>query len=209
MRWLAALILALAAVGAQAFEHCVPRSTWTPFGAGTSWVHGATHAEGVRVFTWGWWCPQSDGQWRSYIIRCVEGRTCLSVWAVTTELDTASRSVDPLQSLRSAVDRYSRPPLDVEVRAWEQAWIDATAALQASKPAAPGAAQLVVGPATRADGTRPAYRYVDGARSSTQVTPGATAGQACGTVFETTNAGSWATFGPAFAPDVGALCVKP
>lgn len=67
----------------------------------------------------------------------------------------------------------------------------------------------VVGPATRVDGTRPAYRYANGVRGA-QVTPGAVSGGACdvSTQFETTSAGTWGRFAPAFDPTVGTLCVR-
>lgn len=214
---IAALVLALlAGLWAQAHarpalpsEECVHKSFWTPYGSGTAWVRGTSEAAGVRVSWWAWWCPAADGQWVHVIQQCVQGRACLDAEGITRELDTAARSADPLEALRAARARLATPPLPSEQPAWDQATWDAAGELAKIRPQS--APALIVGPATRVDGTRPAYRYVDGKRGSTAVPPGATAGQPCdaGKAFETTSAGTWAPFGPAFAADIGTLCVRP
>jgi hypothetical protein len=208
---LISLVLTLSAFAAQA-QSCIWRSWWTPTGAGTALAHGTAEAVGVRVAWATYWCPLPDNRWEVVLQRCVVGRGCLDHETLIGLLDTAGRSTNPMQSLRDARAMFAREPLSTELPAWYAAEREAAAAAAALYP--PNAAAsaprpaLVVGAATRADGTRPAYRYTAGVRGTTQVPPGATAGQPCGTVFQATSAGSWATFGPSFVPDLGTLCVK-
>jgi hypothetical protein len=115
-------------------EDCIFKSFWTPAGTGSDWMQGATNAEGVRVLWWGWWCPRPDGTWRLRITRCVDGRTCLSAEVVTRELNTASRSADPLAELRAAAARYEQPPQESELPAWNQARVDAVVLMAPLRP---------------------------------------------------------------------------
>lgn len=192
------------------FQECIHKSIWTPFGTGTDWVSGLSEAGGVTVGWWGWWCPQSDGVWRDTIYRCVRGRGCMDLGSVTAALDTASRSVDPLQALRDVRDAVTAPPLDSELEAWEFAKREAISALLKIRPKPPAPA-YVVAAATAADGTRPAYLLTNGVRGTISVGR-AIAGQPCDPAkgsLPSTSGGLWAVFGPAFDPARVALCVKP
>lgn len=125
---------------------CIFRSLWTPTGSGSDWVHGTEQPVtrgGVSVSWWAWWCPNTDGTWRPYIIRCVEGRTCLSARAVGAELDTAARSADRLDALRAAVRKYQSAPLASELNDWDFARVAALQALEKIKPAPPGPVRWV------------------------------------------------------------------
>lgn len=145
---------------------CIHRSTWTPYGTGTDWVRGSeapVTETGVRVSWWAWWCPQTDGTWSPYIFRCVEGRTCLSAWQITSELDSAARSPDRLAALGAVITKYQTMPLDTEVEDLIFAGAAARVALDAIKPTEPlGVVYVVTGRqafALKADGTRSTTPY--------------------------------------------------
>ena len=200
-------LLLQAPAQAQPYEACLFKSLWTPFGTGTEWVRGSSTAEGVTVAWWGWWCPQSGGQWGYTLQRCVVGRACLDPAAISAELDTAARSVNPLQALLAARERLTVPVLPAEKAAWDLAEWDAVGALA---PIRPPSTAYVVGPATSADGTRPAYPFANGVRGTTS-SGRAAAGQPCDPAkgsLPAASGGIWAVFGPAFDPGRVALCVK-
>jgi len=201
------LLLWCSSLRAQAPEACIFKSFWTPFGTGTEWVRGATTVDGVTVAWWGWWCPLRSGLWEHEMQRCVVGRGCLDAQTLTSELDTAARSANPLSALRDARARYTLPPLASERAAWDQAYADALAQMQAIKPPD---VLYVVGRATAADGTRPAYPFREGTRSTTS-SGRAIAGQPCEPrqgYAEASGSDLWAVFGPAFDPERVTLCVK-
>lgn len=188
-------------------EGCIWRSVWTPAGTGTEWVRGVTTVDGVRVGWWTWWCPRPDGTWRFMLQRCVVGRACLDVDTLTSILDTAARSADPLQALRDARALHTAPVLPAEQEAWARAGLDAAGAAIRIKPPDQ---TWIVGPATASDGTRPAYPFANGVRGLASVGR-ATSGQPCdpskGYVLAT-GGDLWAVFGPALDPTRVALCVK-
>lgn len=187
-------------------EGCIWKSVWTPAGTGTEWVHGVTDVDGVKVGWWTWWCPRPDGTWRHMLQRCVVGRACLDVGTLTGILDTAARSAEPLQALRDARAQFATPVLPHEQEAWERAGLDAAGAAARILPQV----AYVVGPATAADGTRPAYPFTNGARGTT-VIGRATSGQPCDPTkgsAAASSGGIWAVFGPSFDPARVALCVK-
>lgn len=132
------LLLAVLAIAANAQspqpDDCIWRSHWTPFGTGSEQVYGVSEADGVRVAWWGHWCPRADGTWRQVGQRCVIGRACMDVASLTSLLDTAARSADPLQALRDARARLDVAPLPSEQAAWDLALRDVTAAAARVRP---------------------------------------------------------------------------
>lgn len=189
LKRLLALCLLLCASAAQAqatfpadqfsLPSCIHKSTWTPFGTGTDWKYG-TEAPvlptGVRVSWWAWWCPKPDGTWTPYVFRCVEGRTCLSAWQVTQELDTAMRSADRLVSLRAIITKYQTPVLTNELNDWAYAGDVARLAILPLKPAAPlpPAPGIYVVTGSQAFPLKP-----DGTRSTTPIATAPTKGETC------------------------------
>lgn len=209
------LTLFACSLRAQQSDDCIPRSVWTPTATGTAWARGVSEAKSVRVAWWSYWCPRADGTWKLMLERCVVGRACIDAETATRLLDTAARSADPLKSLAAARSGLRAPVAPDERAAWDLAEVDAVAAAQPLRPASPAApspaasAAYIVSTATSADGTRPAYPFVNGVRGTTSNSR-ALAGQPCDPAKGSAPAaggGIWSVFGPAFDVSKVALCV--
>lgn len=203
-RWAAALLLLPALCGAAGAQttaaslDCVPKTVLTPMGSGSQLRQGVS-AGGTW---WGTWCPGAPAP---YVHIVLNGYEWTSV-RITSTVAALLSEPDPLAGIRLAMAVNAIAPQPADLTTWAAIKADAVAAMAADKPASP---VYVVGPATRADGTRPAYRYVDGVRASLSEATGAQAGQPCDAAkkLQATTAGIWAPFGPAFAPEIGTLCV--
>lgn len=184
---------------------CVPKTMLSPLGAGTQLRSGVA----TGGSWWGTWCPDAQAPYVHIVLNGYE-------WTsnrISTTLAALLSDADPLKALRLALAINSVSVQPADQGTWEAIKAEAFAALAADRPASTPVPQpapaYIVGPATRADGTRPAYRYVNGVRSGTAEASGAQAGQPCDASrkLQTTSAGIWAPFGPAFAADIGTLCV--
>ena len=197
-----ALLCCAAAATAQTTAKsldCVPKTMLTPAASGTQLRQGVA----AGGSWWGTWCPGSVVPYVHIVLNGYEwsgARISSTITALLSE-------PDPLAATRLAIAVNAKPYFAADRATWDHIKAEAVAALAADKPAS--APAYVVGAATRADGTRPAYRYTDGVRSGTAEKTGATAGQPCDEArkFQSTSAGIWAPFGPAFAADIGTLCV--
>lgn len=185
----AALLLCSLAANAQStypappfsLPDCIPKTFWTPFGTGTDWVHGTSEPvtpTGVSIGWWAWWCPNSDGTWKPFILQCVEGRTCISAIAMTKDLDTAMRSADRLATLRSLITQRQTAVLTNELNDWAYASDMARLALQPIKPTTPTppppATGVYVVTGAQAFPVKP-----DGTRSTTPIATAPTKGETC------------------------------
>lgn len=179
-RYLLALMLALLAPAAAAQQwayedlpDCVPKTFWTPFGTGTDWVRGA-HTEGGVTVSWrAWWCQGSDGQWRFFVHRCVEGHTCLSAYVIEQEMDAAARTPNKLTALQAVIRKYQSPPAPEHQEAWLRAGFAAIDALAPIKPAGPVVAVWLV------TGSQAFPLNPDGTRSTKAIATAPTKGETC------------------------------
>lgn len=150
VRLLVVALLALlpALVQAQtppAFQTCAFKSIWTPWGTGTDWKQGITQTGTIRVAWWTWGCPQPDGTWKAERLMCILDSACLDVSVVSKSLDTAARSADKIQALKSIVAFHTTPVLPAEVPAWNAAKVEADAAIAPLLLAASSASWVTTG----------------------------------------------------------------
>lgn len=164
----------------------------------------------------GWWCPpEQPGPWewyghctltahknafvyRAYAAALAAGAVSAMWDRFTTSVSVQPRTAAELAEFKGLHQRFiaqaqaSRPP-DV-------------------KPAEPPPVLWVVDSATAADGTRPAFPFVDGVRKSAS-TARATSGQPCRPEVAQAPSGLsnriFAAFGPNFSATLVALCRKP
>lgn len=191
----------------SAAKDCIWKSLWTPFGTGTEWVRTLTEFGGVKVAGWVYWCPQDNGTWSPVIHRCVVGRGCMDPAALSSMLDTAARSADPLAALVEARKAFTMPVLPSEQAAWDLAEGEL---VQAAAKIRPPDQAYIVATATASDGTRPAYPFANGVRS-TIASGRATSGQPCQPskgYLQASGTDLWAVFGPVFDASRVALCVR-
>jgi hypothetical protein len=179
MRRLLLVLLLLCPFAAHALTDapCVFRSFWTPMGTGTELVSGSeapVSPGGVEVSWWAWFCPTATG-WDWYVVRCIQGRTCLTAATVSKELDTAARSADKLAALRAAMTKYQTPVLPAEQADWDFALAAARSALEKTLPATPP----VIGDVYVVTGAQAFVLKADGTRSTSPYPTAPTKGATC------------------------------
>lgn len=198
-------------------QSCMPRSWFWPTDRATAEVV-VNEPTGTRRW---WWCQKADDTWQLTTQASLSGVESPETRLHVAELVRLAK--DPDAGVNQAFDLLSNYPdagtqRDYDLKLLRYHACEDGAANpppgagqvtnRCVKPTPPGAPAFVVGPATRTDGTRPAYHF-SGSTRGTEVKAGAKAGDPCGDmIFLVTSAGSWRTFGPSFVADVGTLCVK-
>ncbi len=219
MRILLILLLALPLL-AGAKDYCAPRTWYWPVTTATKEVE-IVEADGGKYSSW--WCQRDDKTW---VMRRKAQLPGYDTPEMRAKAEDVIRSADtPDAGVTLAFELLSvTPPAGTEDRyrfdlLLHKACVTGlpNSPTKPTTPCPPAPTPLpgpveqdgwVVGKATLADGTRPAYRY-DGIQRGSTVVDRPLAGTKCDVslVYETTSQGKWLRFAPNYVDKVAALCV--
>lgn len=163
----------------------------------------------------GYWCPDAAlaSGWRQWQHCRIPGYGWPALAAATDQL--AAGKVSSLDDLHAFLLRNQQAPTSAGIPFYNALHAKMDLAMATTKPpppVAPPPPAWVVDAATAADGTRPAFAFVNGVRA-TASTARATAGQPCRPEVAQSPSGVagkvFAAFGPNYSAALVALCRRP
>lgn len=202
-------------VQAQTFEKCLPKTLVTPLASGTSMVSAeATAAQqvppaaAVTAHVRGFYCPQSDGTWSSYIHYCIVGRTCLDPSQIDVQLNNLAGASNLIETVFNSLAAGEQQPKDEEWPAILAATSDVQSKMVAIRPKDKIYVVKANTRCTTATGcTRPVYELKDGVLSTKEIGR-SPVGSLCSLARPKLASGSdfWAEFAPNFVAGAVTLC---